>query len=171
MRGTYVALSHVWGGEISYKLKMKLLEGWTRSIDVNELPRIFQDAITVTRNLGLRYLWIDALCIVQDSPKDWQQESSRMGSVFKNAFLTLATSATAQSQNGFLTRESTCRSSLRLETLSANGQSCGYEYLRREVTPQGEINTRGWCLQENILSTRILTFTPDECFSNVEEST
>lgn len=163
MRGTYVALSHVWGGEISYRLKISLLEGWTQRIDINKLPKSFQDAITVTRKLGLKYLWIDALCIVQDSPKDWQRESSRMGTVFKNAFLTIAISVTAQTHEGFLKR-STDRSSFMVETLSTTGQSCGFERLTREVSPEGEIDTRGWCLQENTLSTRILTFTPDECF-------
>jgi hypothetical protein len=71
MRGTYIALSHVWGGQIHNKLNMKQLEEWTRGIDVCTLPRSFQDAITVTRELGFRYIWIDALCIVQDSPRDW----------------------------------------------------------------------------------------------------
>ena len=53
------------------------------------LPQSFKDAITVTRNLGLRYLWIYALCIAQDSPKDWDRESSKMGDVFKNSFLNI----------------------------------------------------------------------------------
>jgi hypothetical protein len=56
MRGTYIALSHVWGAQICNKLKMKQLEEWTRGIDVCTLPQSFQDAIAVTQELGLRYI-------------------------------------------------------------------------------------------------------------------
>ncbi|RFU24663.1 hypothetical protein B7463_g11675, partial [Scytalidium lignicola] len=164
MRGTYIALSHVWGAEIHNKLKMKLLQEWSRSIDVRILPQSFQDAITVTRKLGLRYIWIDALCIVQDSLKDWELESSKMGDVFKNSFLTIAVSATSQDPDGFLTRNSPYASSCQLELLSTEGKSCGHVWVKPQASPKGKIDTRAWCLQENILSTRVLTFTSEECF-------
>ncbi|KAE8452259.1 hypothetical protein EG329_000959 [Mollisiaceae sp. DMI_Dod_QoI] len=164
MRGTYIALSHVWGAQIHNKLEMKLLEKWREGIDVRLLPRSFRDAITVTRKLGFRYIWIDALCIVQDSPQDWQRESSKMGNVFKNAFLTIAVSATAQSPDGFLTRKPRYDSSCKLELLSNSGTSCGHVLVKPQASPKGKIDSRAWCLQENVLSTRVLTFASEECF-------
>jgi hypothetical protein len=127
------------------------------------LPQSFKDAITVTRNLGLRYLWIYALCIAQDSPKDWDRESSKMGDVFKNSFLTIAVSATAC--DGFLTRESHRRSSIKLELFSTEGKNSGYVHFKSPSSPRGQIDTRAWCLQETVLSTRVLTFGLEEWYT------
>jgi hypothetical protein len=87
-----------------------------------------------------------------------------MGKVFKNAFLTIAVSATAESSDGFLTRRPPCPSPCKLELLSTGGDSVGHVYLKLQAIPKGQIDTRAWCLQENVLSTRILTFGPEECF-------
>ncbi len=58
-------------------------------IDIDDLPPTFRDAVTVVRKLGLRYLWIDSLCIIQKDLEDWQIESARMSSIFRNAYLVL----------------------------------------------------------------------------------
>src|SRR5277367_4028126 len=65
-------------------------------------PKTFQDAITVTRALGIRYLRIGSLCIVQDDPLDWASESSRMADVYNYAFLTIAAAYSSDSYSGFL---------------------------------------------------------------------
>jgi hypothetical protein len=68
------------------------------------LPRLFQDAILITRRIGYRYLWIDSLCIVQDSPNDWRQEMTRMGSIYKHCVFIyrLITAPIEASLNGAL---------------------------------------------------------------------
>lgn len=71
------------------------------------LPQTFQDAIAVTHNLTIRYLWVDSLCIIQDDPQDWQRESSRMASIYGNAYLVFsATHAAQESQGCFSSRSS-----------------------------------------------------------------
>ncbi|PMD19341.1 heterokaryon incompatibility, partial [Hyaloscypha hepaticicola] len=54
------------------------------------LPKTFQDAVLITRDLGVRYLWIDSLCIIQDSDEDWEQEAARMSEVYANGYVMLA---------------------------------------------------------------------------------
>lgn len=84
----YATLSHCWGSSpIKKKLIISKIEDMRAGVSVSELPRTFQDAIVVARKLGLRYLWIDSLCIIQDSPGDvdWAHESSLMNDVYGNS--------------------------------------------------------------------------------------
>lgn len=64
------------------------------------LSETFQDAITLTRQLRVQYIWIDSLCIVQDDRYDWETESATMAAVFQNAYLTIAASLAADSSGG-----------------------------------------------------------------------
>lgn len=65
-RGHWVALSHCWGKANTFKTTLKTIESHKRGIEWEELPKTFKDAVIVTRALGVRYLWIDSLCIIQD---------------------------------------------------------------------------------------------------------
>lgn len=89
----YVALSHCWGttsGTLVPKtLKANLIQR-TDSIKWDEMTKTFQDALMITRGLGLRYVWIDSLCIIQDVEEDFLIECAKMGSVYDNAYCTLA---------------------------------------------------------------------------------
>lgn len=67
----YVTLSHCWGGVPGFKLKKKNFDNLTANIDFDTLPRSFADAVTLTQALGMTYLWIDSLCIIQDDAEDW----------------------------------------------------------------------------------------------------
>lgn len=69
-------------------------------IDWDDLPRTFQDAVITTRAIGIQYLWIDSLCIIQDDLGDWRQESSKMAEVYTNAWLTIAASYARDSTEG-----------------------------------------------------------------------
>lgn len=77
--GRYVALSYCWGKSHPPKTTQDNLAQHLEDISVDKLPRSFQDAVTVTRNIGVQYLWIDSLCIVQDQDSDWELESSKNG--------------------------------------------------------------------------------------------
>jgi hypothetical protein len=108
---SYVALSHCWG-EYKPGDKERIcthrdnLEQRKHGFRVQDLPKTFQDAIDVTRQLGKRYLWIDSLCIVQsvdgEETEDWKVESKRMEIVFSSAYCTLAASSAKGSHEGFL---------------------------------------------------------------------
>jgi hypothetical protein len=89
-RGKYTVLSHRWGKARKVKMVEKNLKEFTRSLPINELPLTFKDAIQVTRSLGIEYLWIDSLCIIQDDPVDWEREAAQMGSIFERACCTIA---------------------------------------------------------------------------------
>jgi hypothetical protein len=97
----YAALSHCWG---AYEPPCKTTRGTIADretrIPWSLLPKTFQDAIKFIRRLGLRYLWIDTICIIQDDTDDWLRESSRMHSVYKNAFLTIAAASSRDSRDG-----------------------------------------------------------------------
>jgi hypothetical protein len=76
------------------------LNAHKRSITIRELPKTFRDAIVITRRFGVQYLWIDSLCFIQDDPADWDYESSQMGSVYANSYLTIAASSSTDDEGG-----------------------------------------------------------------------
>ncbi|EGZ72613.1 HET-domain-containing protein, partial [Neurospora tetrasperma FGSC 2509] len=102
-RAPYVALSHCWGPPDKQPLKTTLHtigDHMHPGIPLDRLPQTFADAVWVTRELGIRYLWIDSLCIIQDSPADWETESQKMGSIYEGATLTLGAAYARNSSEG-----------------------------------------------------------------------
>ncbi|KAK0649273.1 heterokaryon incompatibility protein-domain-containing protein, partial [Cercophora newfieldiana] len=96
----YVALSHCWGGQSPIQTTMQNLDAHIAGLP--PLPQTFADAVAVTKALGTRYLWIDSLCIVQNSPEDWHAEVTKMAEVYENAFFTISADAAASATDGFL---------------------------------------------------------------------
>ena len=99
----YTALSHCWGNpSLLTKTTSSNLEAHMDGIDLSDLPPNFKDAVIVTRSLGIQYLWIDSLCIIQDNVIDWATESGRMADIYRSATLTIAGSCSKDSQQGLL---------------------------------------------------------------------
>lgn len=101
----YLTLSHCWGkGEFgipeNIKTKTDTLQKQKARIAVARLPQTFRDAIEITLRLGFRYLWIDALCIIQDSLEDWATESRKMGYIYSHSVLNIAASGSSDSHGG-----------------------------------------------------------------------
>jgi hypothetical protein len=98
----YLTLSHRWGSSMPEAATTKTTTLTTRlsKLPIRSLPRTFQHAIIATRKLKFQYLWIDSLCIVQDSPADWQQESALMGKVYSHCFCMLAAAASLDCTGG-----------------------------------------------------------------------
>ncbi|KAF4463147.1 hypothetical protein FALBO_10025 [Fusarium albosuccineum] len=170
----YLTLSYRWdqNSVASSKTVKGNLEGHEKGIALDTLPQIMQDAIHITRKLGLRYLWIDALCIIQDSREDWQAEAGDMANTYKRSTVTLA--AAADTGNGdaseTIFRE---RSKSHIRPLRCRGGwldgSATYIFADRTSTkdgsrPQSVLDTRGWVLQEHLLSPRVLTYSHGEIF-------
>ncbi|KAK7912122.1 HET-domain-containing protein, partial [Apiospora marii] len=94
----YATLSYCWGREPFKKLTTDALSAFLKDIPLQHLPQTFQDAIDVTRGLGLDYVWIDALCIIQNQQvgrgeeTDWEKEVGKMESVYGGAHVSLAAS-------------------------------------------------------------------------------
>ncbi|KAK2770049.1 het domain protein [Colletotrichum kahawae] len=101
----YATLSHCWGSpEVAGPLKTtkERAEAFGKGISEGMLPKTFRDAIRVTRSLGIPFLWIDSLCIIQDDPDKWQREASRMKHVYSGSVLTISASCGRDSSSGFL---------------------------------------------------------------------
>ncbi|KAI0653369.1 heterokaryon incompatibility protein-domain-containing protein [Cubamyces menziesii] len=181
MRGRYVALSYVWGEAQPHRTTKLNLFWYKLRIDPADLPPTILDAIRVTRALGVDLLWVDGLCIVQDSEKDMHHELARMRDVYRNAYLTIDAASATRVSEGFLGDRELypipdavlpfiCPSGKPVEQ-AANGTQLGMVYVTVEedawyVTYDDPddpevIHTasRGWCLQERLLSTRSLVFT------------
>ena len=172
-RGTYVALSHRWGLRGSQKMPLQTtrrnLKQHCKGISYKCLPSTFRDAITVTRMLGIRYLWIDALCILQDDQDDWLKQSSQMGSIFKNSLLTIAVHSAKNSSEGFLWRRH-IPEFLRIQPRKRRSGEPSSFYIRvpmlsdfalKGSLQDSQISHRAWVLQELSLSPHILHFVED----------
>jgi len=155
--GAYVTLSHCWGKNLRTKLTTANVEQWRRGIDLSTLPQSFRDAIIVTQRLHIRYLWIDALCILQDSTQDWQVESSKMGSIYLNSFLTIAAANSADCHTGFLSQQPPTPPPCKLDFVSPTSES-GEVFVAFYDEPEEPLDSRGWCLQEILLGSRVLTY-------------
>ncbi|KAL8358582.1 hypothetical protein RB598_003036 [Gaeumannomyces tritici] len=99
-KSEYVALSHCWGGPIQPVLTTENYSAFLNHISFSDLPRNFQDALFITRELGGRYIWIDSLCIIQDSPQDWVHEASMMADIYLRAVLTICAGTSEGSTDG-----------------------------------------------------------------------
>jgi hypothetical protein len=166
-RGKYLTLSHRWGGSKIIKTTLSNLEAHTRRIPFSDLNKTFQDAVVITRKLGFRYLWIDSLCIVQDSQEDWRSEAGRMASVYGGSELTLSATWATSGGSGLFYPRSQCRN-VELPYVNVNGHPDGKFTMRKQSTAlfssevlEGPLNRRGWVLQERLLSNRKLHFCKD----------
>lgn len=165
----YTSLSHCWGSTRPQTTTWSNYQAHLSSIPWAALPRTFQDAVLVTRALGVPFLWIDSLCIVQDDSQDWAREASEMASVYENAWLTLAATAAPDGRHGLFTdRQGEEVSSSRTPPAPAVLLRSVVDHLEFVSYAEGKPSRalpllwRGWGLQEQILSTRVLHFTREE---------
>ncbi|RTE69011.1 hypothetical protein BHE90_016608, partial [Fusarium euwallaceae] len=161
--GKYVALSHCWGktepGKVpSYCTTKKNIGDREKEFPISDLPATFRDAIEVTRQLGLRYLWIDSLCIIQGDKGDWGQEAKRMEDVYRSAYCTLAATSAIDSNSGFLER------TINSEYICVQDDSGRRVYVCTnpadfDTDVEGaQLNARAWVMQERFLSSRTIHF-------------
>ena len=171
----YVTLSHCWGGQSEKTLTTNTLQIFQYGIPLNSLPITFRDAAIVTSSLGVRYLWIDALCIIQDSKDDtdWRREASIMGDIYANSHVTLGASTASNSQGGLLHhRDPLSVWPCRLTPTWTVGTEGKLVISRPGWGGDAEMKplaSRAWAYQERLLSKRMLHFSGDqvrwECFS------
>ena len=95
-----MALSHCWGSGDVCRLLSSNIDAYSREIPFDNLSRLFQEAIKFTARAQVNYIWIDALCIIQDSRKDWKNEASVMGLIYQNARCNIAATGFADGTNG-----------------------------------------------------------------------
>ena len=168
----YMTLSHCWGPKPPIRLTRANIENMKAGILVGDLPRSFQNAIVVTGWFQCRYLWIDSLCIIQDSKEDWQSESGLMRHVYKNAWLNIAATAAADSSSGLFVDRKPLLVSTGAVSISWEGNlptGMFYFFLRdfwEDEVGRAPLNRRAWVVQERFLSRRNLHFGSRGLFSN-----
>jgi len=166
----FMALSYCWGGDQQAKLLEARVADYKRGIDLAMLPLTLREAVWVARETGFRYLWIDSLCIQQDdrdgqgNNPDKAIEITRMASYYGRATITLCAASAEMAVDGFLAARDDATFAagpVRIQLTSKEArQPIGYVYLVEESDPPPTepTTTRGWTLQESLLSRRILIF-------------
>jgi len=117
----YAALSYVWGGPQRMATTTHNIEARSICIEEANLPRTIEDAIRISRKLGIRYLWIDAFCIIQDSENDKKEQLNIMGDIYHGAYITIAAINAHTAEDGFLKTSplmSWCRTRLPVKSYS-----------------------------------------------------
>ena len=147
----YVALSHCWGDP--RKTQVPKTFGATlerhQKEGITELTKTFEDAVKVTREIDVRYLWIDSLCIIQDEPEDFKKECSKMSLIYARAYCVLsALDAEDGSRGLFIPRNP-----------SPQPSQISLDHEQWNSMLQGPLSTRGWAFQEHQLALRIIHFT------------
>jgi hypothetical protein len=150
--GSYATLSYCWGGWSGMRTTEHTLSSHLAGMRIKDMPATFRHAIQVCRWLHIRYLWIDALCIVQGNEADWAREATHMGRYYGQASLVISAYQSVHTAVGFLFQRSARVLSLPggsdicLQHLGVPGEKLD------ESLSMGTVNRRAWCLQEHGLA-------------------
>jgi hypothetical protein len=169
----YVCLSYCWGADTEGVLKTTkhTLDDHYRAIPYSLLPPTIRDAVIVCRHLGVPYLWVDSLCIVQDDKKSWLEGSRDMHKIYLNCHFTIAAQEPTSCKLGFLGRQKYGDTNWQQQFTTqcpTEGEPATKKevFIRPDVDYQNpdsfSLETRGWCLQESLLPRRKLCFNGNE---------
>jgi Heterokaryon incompatibility protein (HET) len=176
---SYATLTHRWGAVKPMELVTGNEASLKKGIEIKLLPKTFQDAVFVADTLSIRYLWIDSLCIQQDSVDDWREQSALMSTIYRYATVNIAATAAEDSSAGILLERdplpiTPARITLHWQTFSdfdpeqhrAGTRDCLLLPLSLwdSQIEKSQLSTRGWVFQERLLSSRILHFTRTQIF-------
>ena len=161
--GRYAALSHCWGSKPILRLTTANIGNLRTEIHVSSLPKSFRDAITVVRRLRVRYLWIDSLCILQDSIEDWRSESVTMDDVYRNAICCIAATAASDGSVGlFRDRNLSLVEISRVPSSWTKQPKQLYELMDGHFwelnIDRAPLIGRAWVVQERVLAPRVIHF-------------
>ncbi|KAI1349571.1 HET-domain-containing protein [Xylaria sp. FL0043] len=167
----YITLSHCWGTwgatELPVLKTSNIDERVSYGMDLNKLPPTFRDAIEVAGWFNIRWLWIDSLCIIQDSREDWEREAPMMCDVYQNAFLNISADHAVDARGGcFKDRKFAAVDafSLLMEPTQTIWWVSVDERNLFEWVKDAPSSERAWIYQERHLARRVLHFTEHEVF-------
>jgi hypothetical protein len=143
----YAALSYCWGGDQHFKTTRANLKSTLGGAPLNNLPQTLLDAVHVCRQLKIRYLWIDALCIVQDDEEDRASEISHMRLMYSRATLVIAPSRAKEVNEGFLS-EVQVQTDATIILPAQFSDTCrgqvGFFHVPKGSSGHEPLNQRGW---------------------------
>ncbi|THU92190.1 HET-domain-containing protein [Dendrothele bispora CBS 962.96] len=160
-REYYTTLSYVWGEDQPYRTTAGNINVYSTLIEERFIPKTVQDAIIVTHELGIRYLWVDSFCIMQDLDEDKAQEIAKIRAYYSQSFLTIVAVGTEHVSDGFLHEHPKwSRNPILLPFRCPDGPIGSMRLYKQfeEVLPHKATEARAWCLEERILSPRCLLF-------------
>ena len=162
----YAALSYCWGRAPAYKLTLANLPALCIDVPIKSLGQTLQDAISVAHRIGIQSLWIDALCIIQDSATDKDQEIATMDHIYRNAEFTICAATSETSTESFLQRRlfsghsmpEVDHSMLQFPCPNGDWGTILVKESRMHHVNDQPLYKRGWTLQEHMLSSRVLIY-------------
>lgn len=191
MDGPYVSLSHCWGRVNPLTLTTGNFDQFLHGIDLTLLPATFLDAFKLTRAIGIRYIWIDSLCIIQNSLNDWVHEAGAMLRVYENAYCNIAATHSHNSSQGlfrsrnpkalfavlYLTDEvlngrfepSHDQGGMEIQYLNGTFELPNHDQWKTDID-DAPLNRRAWVVQERQISKRILHFAADQIYWDCYQS-
>jgi hypothetical protein len=167
-KGHYTALSHCWGTKQQFTTTRETLHERLQGISWKSLPKTFQDAITTTRAIGLQYIWIDLICIIQGDKEDWLRESPRIGTLYEGARLVIAASHARDGNEGCFFERDPPSQSICVSYINSHEESAGSIYIalddKKEESEAGDpqkgpLSTQARITQEWLLARRMVFYT------------
>lgn len=168
IEGPYVTLSHCWGTQEFLKLKRDTFNTFHKGLSLERLPLTFQHAAKVCRDLDVRWLWIDALCIIQEDEglADWLEESITMEQVYANSYCNISATAAPDSSHGLFNSRDISTEWVESATVDTTGLLHGPQghvsctildlsFWDKHVD-NAPVNQRAWVYQERLLAPRVL---------------
>ncbi|KXH48486.1 HET domain-containing protein [Colletotrichum simmondsii] len=175
LRGRYITLSYCCGqASKQFTTTNETMQARKKGFLLDSLPQTLQDAVFITRKLGVQYLWIDSLCICQDDLKDWERESGQMAAVYSNSYLTLAATKSSDINGGLLSPRKK-RTYFKLPRASSSNEDtfilASALPLHKEIIHEYHLQMReepltrrAWGFQERVLARRILHFGSEQMY-------
>lgn len=152
----FAALSYLWGTSSNFKCLRENLAGLQNGQKLEILDKNISQAMQLTLDIGIEYIWIDRLCIIQDDPADRDAELAQMGSIYSTAQLTLALHIEPSSDRSLLeTLLSRIQELDPRDRYSTDTTVVGLPISPRNEIAWGSISRRAWCFQERLLAKRV----------------
>ncbi|RYP41184.1 hypothetical protein DL767_001188 [Monosporascus sp. MG133] len=175
----YVALSHCWGASTKapFRTTKANHDDNLKGIPLTALPRTFRDAIRVVKAIGVRFMWIDSLCIVQDDKDDWADEAAKMADIYRGSYFTIAATSSPNGDGGLFLESLTSATAVHIgghgnthtdatDATNTVPLTCFIRHpiASRKAIWDAPLSQRAWVLQEQVLAPRLIHFTEHQMY-------